>query len=55
MSANFFSVVGVSPIMGAGFRAENGQPGHDDVVILGYGFWKERFAADPAIVGKAIS
>jgi putative ABC transport system permease protein len=55
VSANFFSVVGVSPIMGAGFRAENGQPGHDGVVILGYGLWKERFAADPAIVGKAIS
>jgi putative ABC transport system permease protein len=54
VSANFFSVLGVNPILGSGFTPENGQPGHDDVVILSYGLWKERLAADPAIVGKSI-
>ena len=54
VSANFFSVLGVNPILGPGFTAENGQKGHDDVVILSYGFWKERFAGDAAIVGKTI-
>jgi putative ABC transport system permease protein len=54
VSANFFSVLGVGPILGPGFTAENGQKGHDDVVILSYGFWKERFAGDPAIIGKTI-
>jgi putative ABC transport system permease protein len=54
VSANFFSVLGVNPILGPGFTAENGQKGHDDVVILSYGFWKERFAGDPAIIGKTI-
>jgi putative ABC transport system permease protein len=54
VSANFFSVLGVSPILGPGFTAENGQKGHDDVVILSYGFWRERFAGDPAIVGKTV-
>jgi putative ABC transport system permease protein len=54
VSTNFFSLLGVDPLIGPGFSPENGQPGHDNVVILGYGFWKERFAGDAAIVGKSI-
>jgi len=54
VSANFFSLLAVNPGLGPGFTAENGQKGHDDVVILSYGFWKERFAGDAAIIGKSI-
>jgi putative ABC transport system permease protein len=54
VSANFFSVLGVRPILGPGFTAENGKPGHDDVLVLSYGFWKERFASDPGIIGKPV-
>jgi putative ABC transport system permease protein len=54
VSTNFFSLLGVNLILGPGFTPENGQPGHDNVVILSFGLWKERFAADPAIVGKSI-
>ncbi|PYT43133.1 MAG: hypothetical protein DMG47_14445 [Acidobacteria bacterium] len=54
VSANFFSLLGVNPILGPGFTTENGKAGHDNVVILDYGLWKERFAGDPAIVGKSI-
>jgi putative ABC transport system permease protein len=52
VSANFFSVLGVSPILGPGFTPENGEDGKDNVVVLSYGLWKRRFAGDPAIVGK---
>jgi putative ABC transport system permease protein len=55
VSANFFSVLGVNPILGPGFTPENAQAGHDNVVMLSYGFWKERFGGDPAIVGKSIA
>ena len=54
VSTNFFSLLGIAPILGPGFTPENGQPGRDDVVVLSYGLWKERFAGDPAIVGKSI-
>jgi putative ABC transport system permease protein len=54
VSTNFFSLLGVNPILGPGFVPENGQPGHDNVVILSYGLWKERFAGDRAIIGKSI-
>jgi putative ABC transport system permease protein len=54
VSANFFSLLGVNPIVGSGFSSANGEPGKDDVVVLEYGFWKERFGGDPAIVGKSL-
>src|SRR5882757_3079294 len=54
VSANFFSVLGVSPIIGPGFTSENGQNGKDNVVVLGYELWTRRFGSDPAIIGKTI-
>jgi len=54
VSANFFSVLGVNLFMGNGFTAQNDQVGHTRVVILSYGFWKERFAGDSAIIGKTV-
>ncbi len=54
VSANFFSVLGVNPIIGPGFTPENGKAGHDNVVVLSYGFWKERFAGDATAIGKTI-
>ncbi|MGH9709571.1 MAG: ABC transporter permease, partial [Candidatus Acidiferrales bacterium] len=54
VSPNFFAVLGVNPILGRGFTAENGQASRDNVLILSYGFWKERFGGDPEIVGKTI-
>lgn len=55
VSADFFSVLGVNPILGPGFTAENRMEGHDNVVILSYGFWKERFGSDPSITGKTVT
>src|SRR5271169_1347347 len=54
VSTNFFSLLAVNLPLGSGFTPENGQSGHDNVVILSYGLWKQRFAGDPAIVGKSI-
>jgi putative ABC transport system permease protein len=55
VTVDFFSVLGVHPIHGPGFSRENGQSGHDNVVVLSYGFWKERFGGDPDIVGKFVT
>lgn len=55
VTANFFLILGVNPILGTGFTAENGQPGHNDVLVLSYGFWKERYGGDSSIIGKAIT
>ena len=47
-------MLGVDPIIGTGFTAQNTQPGHDDVVILSYGLWRQNFGGDPGVVGKTI-
>jgi predicted permease len=54
-SSNYFSVLGVHPILGTTFSVpqSNERLGAPEVVI-GYDLWQHRFAGDPAIVGKAI-
>jgi putative ABC transport system permease protein len=54
VSANFFSLLGVNPILGRTFTSENEQKGKDNVVVISYALWKERFGADPGIAGKAL-
>jgi putative ABC transport system permease protein len=54
VTPGFLSVVGVSPFLGSGFSVDNWKQGNDNVVLLDYGFWKERLGGDPSIVGKAI-
>jgi len=51
---SFFSLFGVKPILGRGLEASDAQPGYDHVVVLGYGLWHRYFAADRAIIGRAI-
>lgn len=54
VSANFFAVIGVQPARGRGFQAGEDQPGREREVIFSDALWRNRFAADPAIVGKNI-
>jgi putative ABC transport system permease protein len=55
VSNNYFSVLGVSPLLGRAFDpTDRDDAAGDAVVVLSYGLWQNRFAADPAIVGKEI-
>jgi putative ABC transport system permease protein len=54
VTAEFFSVFDVKPMLGRTLLPEDEQAGQDRVVVLGYGFWQRRFAADPKIVGQTI-
>ena len=54
MSAALLPVLGVSPLYGRNFTAEEDRPGGPPVVLLTYGFWQRRFAGDPSIVGKTM-
>lgn len=55
VTANFLDVLGVRPLMGRGFLADEDQPGKDPVVILTHGLWQRRFGGDPHIVNKTIT
>ncbi len=51
---NFFSLLGVQPMMGRGFVVDDDRPGAEATAIITASFWKRRFGSDPAIVGKKI-
>jgi putative ABC transport system permease protein len=51
----FLQTLGVSPVLGRGFTAQEQEPGKDFVVILGHGFWQRRFAGDPEVLGRQIT
>lgn len=54
VTANFFSLLGVKPVLGRSFTAEEDKPGADQVALISYGLWQRRFGGDPALVGKEI-
>ncbi|HEV2687582.1 MAG TPA: ABC transporter permease, partial [Bryobacteraceae bacterium] len=53
-SAGFLQLLGVAPILGRTFLAEELQHGQDHLVLLSEGLWKSRFARDPGILGKTV-
>jgi putative ABC transport system permease protein len=55
VSANFFSVLGVEPMMGRAFLAGEDQQGGPRVTVLTYGLWQRRFGGDASIVGRALT
>ncbi len=55
VTANFFSVVGVEPVLGRSFRQEEDRPGGDRVVILSHGFWERRLGADSKMLGTSLT
>lgn len=54
ISTDFLPMVGVHPILGRGFRPEEGRVGGPNVVMLGNELWHSRFGADPSVVGRSI-
>ncbi len=54
VSAEFFDVLGVPPLLGRTFFPEETIPGNDQVVLLAYGIWQRRFGGDPGIIGRSI-
>lgn len=55
VSANFFDVLGVKPLLGRTFRADENRPGVSRVVMLGHAFWQTRYGGRPDIVGQQIT
>lgn len=55
VSAGYFNVVGVDPILGRAFLPEEHERGKGQVVILGYNFWQHRFGGDRNIINRSLT
>lgn len=54
VTANFLSLLGISPSLGRDFRADEEKLGGQAVVLLSNRFWRSYFHADPAVVGRSV-
>ena len=54
VTANFFPLLGVQPLLGRSFTTEEDQPGGSKVVVLSYGLWQSRYGGDPNILNREI-
>ncbi len=54
VSYDFLPILGAQPLLGRLFSPQEDTPGAGQFVMLSYPFWRNRFGADPHIVGKTI-
>src|SRR5689334_10213394 len=54
VSATFFPILGVYPMLGRNFSADEDRRGANPTVIISEGLWKRKFAADRDVIGKRL-
>ena len=54
-SHDFLETLGVRPLLGRGFRLQDGDPAAPAVVLLRHDLWRDAFGADPAVVGRTVT
>jgi predicted permease len=54
VEAGMFALLGIQPVLGRSFGAEDDRESAAATVILSYGLWQQRFTGDPAIIGRTI-
>ncbi|HJU66455.1 MAG TPA: ABC transporter permease, partial [Gemmatimonadaceae bacterium] len=53
-TANLFSVLGVTPMLGRPYTAEEEEPGRDAVIVISNGLWMRQFGGDPSAIGRTV-
>jgi len=54
VTGNLFDVLGVSAFAGRTLTEADSRPGAPNVTVLGEAYWRRRFAADPAVIGRTV-
>jgi putative ABC transport system permease protein len=55
VTASYFKVIGLAPILGRVFSERDDKSGGANVVVLSEAFWRTRFGADPRIIGRVLT
>ena len=53
-SAGFFDALGVRPLIGRSFTADDSRPGAPGVAVISHDLWRTRFGSDPAITSRRV-
>ena len=54
-TASLLPTLGLEPVLGRNFSATEDRPGGEQVALLSYRMWQERFNRDPAVLGQALT
>src|SRR5262245_2257537 len=55
VSADFFPALGVNPLIGRAFTADEDRPGAAGVAVISHSLWQRRFNADPNLIGRRVA
>ncbi|HMG72327.1 MAG TPA: ABC transporter permease, partial [Pyrinomonadaceae bacterium] len=55
VSANYFSVLGVQPVLGSAFAPDDERPGAPRAAVISYSLWNRRLAGEPSALQKTIT
>jgi predicted permease len=55
VAGNFFSVLGVGAQLGRTIRPTDDQPDAAPIAVLGHHYWRQRFGADPRVLGRTVT
>ncbi|MGH7529773.1 MAG: ABC transporter permease, partial [Gemmatimonadales bacterium] len=55
ISYEWLPALGIRPLLGRGFAAEDDRPGAPNVVLIGEELWQQHYARDPDVIGRQIS
>ena len=54
VSADFFDMLGIRPVLGRSFVTGDAEPGAPAVLLLSHQYWRDKFGGDPAVVGRVV-
>jgi putative ABC transport system permease protein len=54
VTGNYFSVMGLSPVVGRAFGPQDDGRGAAPVMMLTHEYWQKKFGGDPSIIGKTL-
>jgi putative ABC transport system permease protein len=54
VTEDFFKIIGVSPILGRDFTADDNKPAAEKVTILSHEIWQRDFGSDPNVIGQGV-
>jgi predicted permease len=54
-SANYLTTLGIQPLHGRNFSADEDRPGGAPVVLLSHNYWKKQFNSNPAVLGESLT